>query len=92
MGRHVQVGLPVGHTAKMQINMNAVYMKQLSLFGSRGMPSWRYPSLLTMIEMGRVDVAPIVARHVALSDASAELRAFGGPMPPGVAVITQMAG
>ena len=26
MGRHVQVGLPVGHTAKMQINMNAVYM------------------------------------------------------------------
>ena len=92
LGRHVQVGLPVGHTAKMQINMNAVYMKQLSLFGSRGMPSWRYPSLLTLIEMGRVDVAPIVARHVALSDASAELRAFGGPMPPGVAVITQMAG
>jgi alcohol dehydrogenase len=92
MGRHVQVGLPVGHTAKMQINMNAVYMKQLSLFGSRGMPSWRYPSLLTLIEMGRVDVAPIVARHVALSQASAELRAFGGPMPPGVAVITDLVG
>ena len=88
LGRHVQVGLPVGHTARMDINMNAVYMKQLSLFGTRGMPSWRYPSLLSMIETGRIDVAPIVARHVALSQASAELRAFGGPMPPGVAVIT----
>ena len=88
LGRHVQVGLPTGHTAVMQINMNAVYMKQLALFGTRGMPAWRYPSLLTMIEMGRIDVTPIVARQVALSAASSELAAFNGPMPPGVAVIT----
>ena len=67
-------------------------MKQLALYGSRGMPSWRYPSLLTMIETGRVDVRPIVAREVPLSAASAELRAFGGPMAPGVAVITDFAG
>lgn len=87
LGRHVQIGLPTGHTARMEINLNAVYMKQLALYGSRGMPSWRYPSLLTLIETGRVDVAPIVARTVPLSGASAELRAFNGPMPPGVAVI-----
>ena len=92
MGRHVQVGLPVGHTAKMQINMNAVYMKQLALYGTRGMPSWRYPSLLDLIERGAVDVRPIVARQVALSAASAELRAFDGPTSPGVAVITDFAG
>ncbi|MDO9525326.1 MAG: zinc-dependent alcohol dehydrogenase family protein [Gemmobacter sp.] len=88
LGRHVQVGMPVGHTARMEINMNAVYMKNLSLFGTRGMPAWRYPSLLSMIESGRVDVTPIVARHVALSQASEELRAFNGPTAPGVAVIT----
>ena len=88
LGRHVQVGLPTGHTAQMQINMNAVYMKQLALYGTRGMPSWRYPTLLNLIERGAVDVRPIVARQVALSDASAELRAFDAPMPPGVAVIT----
>jgi alcohol dehydrogenase len=76
----------------MQINMNAVYMKQLALFGTRGMPAWRYPSLLSLIETGRVDVRPIVARHVALSQASGELRAFDGPMPPGVAVITDLLG
>ncbi len=92
MGRHVQVGLPTGHTAVMQVNMNAVYMKQLALFGTRGMPSWRYPSLLTLVETGRVDVRPIVARHVPLSGASAELRAFNAPMPPGVAVITDFQG
>jgi len=92
LGRHVQVGLPTGHTAQMQINMNAVYMKQLALFGTRGMPAWRYPSLLSLIETGQVDVRPIVARHVALSQASAELRAFDGPMSPGVAVITDLLG
>ena len=91
LGRHIQVGLPTGQTATMQINMNAVYMKQLALFGTRGMPAWRYPSLLTLIETGRVDVRPIVARHVKLSDASTELRAFNGAMPPGVAVITDFA-
>lgn len=91
LGRHVQVGLPTGHTAVMPINMNAVYMKQLALFGTRGMPSWRYPSLLTLIETRKVDVRPIVARHVSLSEASSELRAFNAPMPPGVAVITSFA-
>jgi D-arabinose 1-dehydrogenase-like Zn-dependent alcohol dehydrogenase len=91
LGRHVQVGMPVGHTARMEINMNAVYMKNLALFGTRGMPSWRYPSLLALIEHGDVDFAPLIAREVALSDASAELRAFNGPTPPGVAVITDFA-
>jgi alcohol dehydrogenase len=41
-----------------------------------------------LIEAGRVDVSPIVAREIGLSGASAELRAFNGPTPPGVAVIT----
>ncbi len=87
LGRHVQVGMPVGHTAFMEMNMNAVYMKNLAVFGTRGMPSWRYPSLLSLIESGRVDVTPIVAREIALSGASAELRAFDGPTAPGTAVI-----
>jgi len=88
LGRHLQVGMPVGHTARMEIDMNAVYMKNLALYGTRGMPAWRFPSLLGLIESGRVDVTPIVAREVALSAAGAELAAFDRPMPPGVAVIT----
>lgn len=88
LGRHVQVGMPVGHTARMEINMNAVYMKNLAVFGTRGMPPWRFPSLLSLISAGRVDVRPLVARTVRLSDVSAELRVFDGPAPPGVAVVT----
>lgn len=88
LGRHVQVGMPVGHTARMEINMNAVYMGNLAVYGTRGMPSWRYPSLLSLIEAGRIDMSPMIAREIALSQTGAELAAFNGPTPPGVAVIT----
>ncbi|CTQ51082.1 zinc-binding dehydrogenase [Jannaschia donghaensis] len=88
LGRHVQVGLPTGHTAQMEVDMAAVYQGNLALYGTRGMPSWRYPSLLDMITSGKVDMSPLIAREVALSDTSAELAAFNGPTPPGVAVIT----
>jgi alcohol dehydrogenase len=88
LGRHVQVGMPVGHTARMEINMNAVYMGNIAMIGTRGMPGWKYPSLLGLIESGQVDMTPLIAREVRLSDVSAELRAFNGPTPPGVAVVT----
>jgi alcohol dehydrogenase len=75
----------------MEIDMGAVYAGQLQLIGTRGMPAWRYPSLLSLIVSGRVDMAPMIARRVGLSDVSAELEAFNGPTPPGVAVVTDFA-
>ena len=92
LGRHVQVGMPVGHTAKMEINMSAVYLGNLALYGTRGMPAWKYPSLLGLIEAGRLDMSPMIAREIALSGVSDELRAFNGPTPPGVAVVTDFKG
>ena len=84
--------MPVGHTAHMKINMNAVYLKNLALFGTRGMPSWKYPTLLGMIERGAVNLNPMVAREIGLSEASGELHAMNGPTPPGTAVIVDFAG
>lgn len=88
LGRHVQIGMPSGD-GYMNINMRAIYSKQLSFFGTRGMPSWKYPRLLDLIERGDVDITPMVAREVALSDAGSELRAMRGPTSPGTAVITR---
>ncbi len=91
LGRHVQVGMPIGQHAVQEVNLNTVYMGNLALYGTRGMPAHRYPSLLSLIDGGHVDLTPIVAREVALSDTSAELAAFNGPTLPGVAVITDFA-
>lgn len=89
LGRHVHVGMPAGD-GRMNINLRAIYTKQLSFFGTRGMPAWKYPSLLDMIERGQVDISPMVSREVPLSAASAELKAMHGPTPPGTAVITDI--
>ena len=91
LGRHVQVGMPVGHTARMEVDMSAVYQGNLALYGTRGMPGWRYPSLLALWTSGAVDLSPMVAREIGLSGVSAELAAFDGPTAPGVAVVTDFA-
>lgn len=91
LGRHVHVGMPAGD-GWAKLNMRAIYAKQLSVFGTRGMPAWKYPTLLDMIERGAVDISPMVAREIGLSGASAELRAMQGPTSPGTAVITDFAG
>ncbi|MEM7547319.1 MAG: zinc-dependent alcohol dehydrogenase family protein [Pseudomonadota bacterium] len=88
LGRHVQIGMPAGAHVNMTLPWDAVYSGQLSLFGSRGMPGWRFPSLFSLIESGAVDPAPLINRRISLSDASAELAAMDGPTLPGVAVVT----
>lgn len=88
LGRMVQIGMPTGDAAMMHLPMGLLYSGQLSLQGTRGMPSWRYPSLLNMIAGGQLDLAPLVTRTISLSEASGELAAFDHPAPPGVAVIT----
>jgi alcohol dehydrogenase len=88
LGRMVQIGMPAGKHTRMTLPMDAVYSGQLAIFGTRGMPAWRYPSLFSLIASGQVDLSPMIARRVALSAASAELAAFDAPAPPGVAVIT----
>ncbi|MCB2142201.1 MAG: alcohol dehydrogenase, partial [Rhodobacteraceae bacterium] len=88
LGRMVQIGMPAGPHVTMNLPMDAVYSGQLAIFGTRGMPAWRYPSLLSLIEAGGVDLSPLIARRIALSAASGELAAFDSPAPPGVAVIT----
>ncbi|MFK7871033.1 MAG: zinc-binding dehydrogenase [Roseobacter sp.] len=92
LGRHVHIGMPAGQDGHMRVNMRAIYTKQLSFFGTRGMPSWKYPTLLEMIERGDVNLDPMVAREVPLSGASAELQAMKGPTAPGTAVITDFTG
>jgi alcohol dehydrogenase len=90
LGRHVQAGLPDLSDARMPVDMMAVYAGQLTLHGTRGMPAWRYPSLLGLIEAGRLDLAPLVSRRIPLSGVSAELAAMDGPTPPGAAVVTDL--
>jgi threonine dehydrogenase-like Zn-dependent dehydrogenase len=91
LGRLVQVGMPAGDHLEMTLPWDAVYGGQLAVYGTRGMPAHRYPALLDFIAATGLDLSPMIARRVGLSDASAELALFDGPAPPGIAVITDFA-
>ncbi len=91
LGRLVQIGMPAGEQVQMTLPMDVIYGGQLAIYGTRGMPSWRYPSLMSLIAGGQLDLGPLVTRTIPLSGASAELAAFDHPAPPGVAVITDFA-
>jgi D-arabinose 1-dehydrogenase-like Zn-dependent alcohol dehydrogenase len=92
LGRMVQIGMPAGAHVNMTLPWDVLYSGQLAIYGTRGMPGWRYPSLFGLIEGGHVDLNPLITRRIGLGDASAELAAFDGPAPPGVAVITDFEG
>ncbi|MBO9445156.1 zinc-dependent alcohol dehydrogenase family protein [Ruegeria sp. R14_0] len=88
LGRMVQIGMPTGDHAEMSLPMDVLYSGQLAVYGTRGMPSWRYPSLISLISGGSVDLSPLVTRKITLNQVSDELAAFDHPAPPGVAVVT----
>ena len=91
MGRMVQVGLPAGDHAVQALPWDAVYTGQLAVYGTRGMPARRFPALFDFLAATGLDLSPLIARRVRLSDVTAELAAFDGPAPPGVAVVTDFA-
>lgn len=88
LGRMVQIGMPSGDALDMSLPMGTLYSRQLSIHGTRGMPAWRYPSILSLIESGQVDLAPLIGARIALSGATEALKAMDGPTPPGISVIT----
>ena len=91
LGRMVQIGMPAGEHTTQALPWDQLYYKQLAVFGTRGMAGRRYPALFSFLEAAGLDLSPLIARRIGLSDASAELSAFDGPTPPGVAVITDFA-
>jgi alcohol dehydrogenase len=88
LGRYVQVGMPVGAHAEPAIPLlETVYARQIALMGTRGMAASRFPALLAMVEAGRIDVARLITRRIALAEAGAAIAAMDGYAGSGITVI-----
>lgn len=89
LGRHVQVGMPVGAHATVPLPLlDLVYARQLSLMGTRGLGAADFAPLMQMIEGGLFDPSVLVTRRITLGQAEAALRAMdSGTQAPGVTVI-----
>jgi alcohol dehydrogenase len=88
LGRHVQIGMPLGHHASPTIPLlELVYSRQISLMGSRGIAAHRFPSLFAMIEAERIDPARLVTETIALEEAGARLARMNSFKGVGITVI-----
>ena len=71
LGRHVQVGQPLGEHATPEIPLlKTIYYRQLTMLGSRGLPSVRFPALFEMIQSGMLNIEPLITANIKLSEAS----------------------
>jgi len=56
LGRHVQIGMPLGRHAEPSIPLlELVYSRQIVIMGTRGIAASRFPALFALIASGRID-------------------------------------
>jgi alcohol dehydrogenase len=88
LGRHVQIGMPLDEHAMPPVPLlEAVYSRQITIMGTRGIAASRFPALLGMIAAGRIDPARTITRRISLAEAGAALAAMDGYTGVGVTVI-----
>jgi len=92
LGRHVQIGMPLGRHANPPVALlEAVYSRQITIMGTRGIAASRFPALLAMIEAGRLDVARLITRRIGLDEVGAAIAAMDGYTGTGITVADRIA-
>jgi alcohol dehydrogenase len=91
-GRHVQVGLMLGHDATPQIPMGTIIAKELKIIGSHGMGAAAYPELLDRIVDGSLTPEKLIANLISLEQLPDALHQLGFfQTNPGLTVIDRFA-
>jgi D-arabinose 1-dehydrogenase-like Zn-dependent alcohol dehydrogenase len=86
-GRHVQVGLLLGHESTPPLPMDRVVARELEVYGSHGMAARDYPGLLALVENGDLRPGLLVGSVIGLDGLGAALAAMDGPANgPGITV------
>jgi alcohol dehydrogenase len=88
LGRHIQVGMPTGKHVEPNLPLlELVYLRQIAIMGTRGIPASRFPALLAMLESGRIEIGALITRRIGLDDAGAAIAAMDGYTTSGITII-----
>lgn len=87
LGRHVQIGL--FDAPLVPAPLSRVVRDELELLGVHGLSASRLPQVLDLVAFGRLDLAPLVSRRIALDDVPEALPAMAQGRP-GVSVVTSL--
>ena len=89
-GRHLRLGTSSrkqgGH---ISLPVDLIVFKELTVLGSLGMPAARYPSMLRMVESGKLRPGKLVTDTVSIEEAGGVLASMGEAAPIGTRVINR---
>ena len=90
-GRHLRLGLSSQRQqGTIPLPVDALVFKELQIIGSLGMPAWRFPAMLRMVEAGRLHPGRLVTGTIPIAEAGAALARMGSPSGMmGMTVITE---
>ncbi len=67
-GKHIQVGLMAGDHANAPIPLGLVIAWELEVLGSHGMQAHRYPEMLSMIKVGKLQPYKLIGNTISLEE------------------------
>jgi propanol-preferring alcohol dehydrogenase len=89
-GRHVQVGLTGSEEKGMaQVPIDLVTAAELEVLGSYGNPQPKYPGLLGLVSLGRLDPEALIEREVGLGDVNEVFENMSNFATKGFNIITE---
>jgi alcohol dehydrogenase len=89
--RMIQVGLPIG-SHRPEIDMGFVAAREIQIVGSHGFSANDLPSLLTLVQQGRLDVKKLIEKEVTLEEGVHALMNMDKTSPLGMTMITNFGG
>ncbi len=89
-GRHLQIGLTTqAEKGEVSVPIDRMVLMELQLIGTVGMQASHYPSMLKMVEAGKLTPGAMVTERISLEKASDILDQMTSYQNVGTAVITQ---
>jgi len=86
-GKHIQVGLMTGEHSSPRIPMSQVVAKELEIYGSHGIQSYRYYAIWEMIKTNKLKPELLLGKTITLEDAIPALMAMDRYESQGITII-----
>jgi alcohol dehydrogenase len=86
-GRHLQVGIVEAEFRNPQIPVGLVMSHELEIIGSHGMQAHKYPEMLEMIRLGKLQPEKLIGKTISLEESIEELVQMNNFSGTGVTVI-----
>ncbi|MEP6789296.1 MAG: zinc-dependent alcohol dehydrogenase family protein [Acidobacteriota bacterium] len=86
-GKHIQVGIMESGQHQSPVPIDKVIGRELEIIGSHGMQAHRYPEMLELIRIGKLQPQKLIGKTVSLEDSIHELIDMNNFTGTGVTVI-----